>query len=454
MTNIALERPVAPHVNPMVVLRDGGDSASISSDVAKILLAQPDAHLSSCQLKISARPNRGAGSEFTYCLTSGNCVGSSRFWFDGRHVDVRVIPKIGNASVLRLIQELGLSGRQLDPDARYSIGNDDATGMLLELVVQRIDQLTARPLPRAYHEETSDESRCIRGRVDLRRYVSQNLPRMRHHRMPCRYFEIGANTPVNQILASTLERASRLLHLIAPERRDAVARAILRSQRELRGVDVSAQPLRLLDRLVYDRRTNYMKAVHELCRFLLNGSSITLDGSSTVFAHALFINMAELFEAFVMRAFVHAFGKRCVVKKRDLTRSIGMGGHRIVLDGLLDIFGKRYVVECKYVGTESDTWRGVGTYDYSNEHLYQSVAYANHVRIQADGVLLVYPFSSDAETIQFVAETPDFLGRTGQALDICVIRTSLTSSLLATSRGLTDLLQRLLTRSGLASTAR
>lgn len=424
-----------------LVLRDGGDSIAISEEVAEVFFAQPDGHLARYQLRVIVRRGSGVGNSFGFWLCSGNCVGSARFTHGERSVDVVVLPKVGNPSVLRLLSELGLAPPDEDLVASFGARFHECALSLIEAVIRIIDDVTSRPLLRRYSQRTSDDVRSVKGRIELSRYATRNVPQMKHYRVPCRFFELGADIPDNQILAAALDRACRLLPLVPLRERAAVVRAATRARKALGIVSIPAQPIRLLDELSYTHSNRRLRHAHVLCRLFLLESSVVLDTAAALTSQAFFVNMASLFETFVMRALTIGFGAQCVSQRTDLTFNVGSDTRYVVLDGLLRLSTMRYVIECKYVLSGSSLGTGQDRPAYDNAHVFQAVAYANHRRVHAGGVLLVYPSHNNQESVALIAELDNFCCPSGNPLHIYVIHVNLASSLSDVARGLTNFIQ-------------
>jgi hypothetical protein len=271
-----------------------------------------------------------------------------------------IVPKIPTPHLLYLFARSGAFPR-LDEQA----GEISAADSLWELVatwfVRSFERLLRRDLVRDY-EETTDDLRAARGRIELARTTT--LFYAARPELACRFDEFGFDTPLNRVLrAATRSVVSNSLLGTELRRRARRLEDHLADVGELRPDDLLAAT---------DRRTGHYADAISLARSLLwsTGRSLSAGGSS---AWTFLIRTPEMVEA----------GVRAVLAERLGPETVRKEGRQLVGSSLTFnpdlVFGAPSAVgDVKYKLAGGDWDRG---------DLYQVVAFAAAFRV--DEALLV-----------------------------------------------------------------
>lgn len=316
-------------------------------------------------------------------------------------VTLEILPKIDGAESdgavrRRLVQMLALV---LDLDIADGSITDLGTqnDNLLEILIHRFcDLLFAalhRGLPRQYIGHEADHP-ALRGRLDVQRQFT--VLAASPQRLACRYDDLSADIPLNQIMKAAITRLSTVSRADANRRR-LVELAFAFA--EIRAVPVKALPW---DQVVIDRTNRSWEQLLTLARLLL-GERFQTTAAGGAQGFALLFEMNTLFEEFIGRAL-----RRELRGTEYDVRLQGPRDHALVEDGsgkprfrtIPDIVVSRngeqmLVIDTKWKrlrGRIDDPKHGVGQAD-----VYQIMAYA-HV-YQCERLTLLYPHHDEIGTL-------------------------------------------------------
>ena len=256
-----------------------------------------------------------------------------------------------------------------------------------------------------------DELRFVKGRIDFARYTNP----ARLHIIPCIYYERTINNLINRTLKYTCYLLSRKTK--SPEN----YRLLRRIMDILDGVTLTPVTPQEIDRITFNRLNIDFKPFIELCRLILEGSTLTLQASK-IETFSLMIPMEKLFEEFVARVILKeglhkVFGENAELlvqyKIGHLAEKVYKDGRRRVLFKLVpDIAVKvndefRLIIDTKYKRLDPDSAKlGV-----SSQDAYQIYAYCKV--LGAKKALLLYPDNLvDIDSKEL--ETPIRLGKEGE----------------------------------------
>jgi 5-methylcytosine-specific restriction endonuclease McrBC regulatory subunit McrC len=177
-----------------------------------------------------------------------------------------------------------------------------------------------------------------------------------------------------------------------------------------------------IDRMVYTRRNVAFQPVHQLCRFLLSNSSVSLNPGQRVQFSCFAFNMNSVFESYVRSLMRSAFGS--MVRTAPNSREFKIAGleKTIRLDGLVNDEGRKCVIECKNKLVTSEEKPDFDEGELRNADVYQVVAYAMHNEIKAITGALFYPFvGSQSFPAKLVGTSGSFMGAAGLPLPLNVL---------------------------------
>jgi 5-methylcytosine-specific restriction enzyme subunit McrC len=317
---------------------------------------------------LTAKPAADGG----FVLNPGGVVGVGQVG-DQR---ITVQPKVGIARLMFLI------GYSLD-SVRWeeTFPNLDEAPDVLEAIVPAfvagVRHATARGILRGYKERTEGLS-TIRGRIEV-----DPLIKKRYGRFPpidCRFDDYTADIEMNRLLLAASER------LLALPGLGSSSITSLRSVRALLGeVSHVLYARRAVPIVHYTRLTAHYRIAVELSRLILRGLTVEL-GPPGVRARGFFLNLADVFEDFLVVALRQALG----VSERSFPQ--GAQGRALRLDRggrirLQPDFSWWDSGRCVFVG-DAKYKRTPASTGVKHPDLYQLFSYAQAADLQT--ALLVY----------------------------------------------------------------
>lgn len=175
--------------------------------------------------------------------------------------------------------------------AHLGTQNETLLEVLVRLFSRRLCDAARRGLPRRYVGH-ADDLPALRGRLDVVRQFS--VLATSPQKLACRYDEMAADIPLNQIMKAAIGPLLRLARAHDNQRR----------LRELAFVyaDVTSVPVAALrwDRVALDRTTARWQAPLRLARLLLGQQFQTTSGGVTQ-GFSLLFRMNDLFEKYIAR---------------------------------------------------------------------------------------------------------------------------------------------------------
>lgn len=254
--------------------------------------------------------------------------------------------------------------------AREGGGAGDVASALVRIFCALLAQRLATSGPaRDYVVESADLG-YVRGSVRWSEYARRSV----QMRLPCRYWERRPDTPLNRLLAATLD------HVAATPLLAEAGQPLLASLRQTFAGIPRHYPPHVAD---VDRPLGRLDAafapVRALAIMLLNGGGLGMGGRSTTFAFD--VNLERLFE----RSIEAALLSRSWVRPPRF-----QAPPPYLLDG---VAGRSRMDALLYPGTEPVVLDAKYTRGFSPSHLYQVLAYMRMLEV-SQGVL-VYPEGAD-----------------------------------------------------------
>lgn len=211
---------------------------------------------------------------------------------------VEILPKIDathdKADLARgnLLEFLTFSGSlpaEVDPGALQDLRRLPLYETLIRLFADSTLAALRRG-PRAEYRRVSENLSVLRGRIDFRQQVRQNL--VRPHRLACRYEAHTVDHPAHRVLRWTAAMAWRSSRL--PESR----KRLMEVERLLSGVEVVRCSASDCDRLNFTRLTRHLKVPTLWARVLLGSRRPRLAAGDTD-TFSLLFDLARVYEAYV-----------------------------------------------------------------------------------------------------------------------------------------------------------
>ena len=247
---------------------------------------------------------------------------------------------------------------------------------VFEFVVQHSADLTEdrirHGLYRSYLERQDNLSR-LRGRIVFSRDVPLNFAQ-RHH-VYCEFSELSWDVPENQVVRQVAAQFSNW-----PFRRQLLSQ-LTDIDAVMADVSPTSHTTGVLDQISYNRLNEDYRPLHNLCRILMEYTSLHEEEGMIEFP-AFLIDMNKLFEIFVTKLLAQELGPPVTVRGQRTTH-LGYGDKvRMVPDVTIDRNGKREgILDTKY--------KKLGSEEFRNSDIYQVLAYC--VAQHCPRGLLVYP---------------------------------------------------------------
>ena len=246
---------------------------------------------------------------------------------------------------------------------------------LLNLLKSKVD---------ACYVRRKEELKFVRGRIDVRKYVSSpNL-----HRIPCEFYERIADTPVNRTLKYVCYLLSRITR---SEENYRLLRQIIAILDPVTLTPVSIDFVRGIE---FNRLNSEFRPFIRFCESFLSSNSLSLWGGGIEFFSIIF-PMEKLFEEF-MAAVISRLLKGA---KLHIQKSAGYlvtepRAFRLVPDIVVEKDGEICVIDTKYKLLRPEERR----YGISQQDLYRIYAYCKVLK--ARKAILLYPEEPNGEKIE------------------------------------------------------
>jgi 5-methylcytosine-specific restriction enzyme subunit McrC len=325
---------------------------------------------------------------------------------DARHIDLELRGRIGisrtvegEAYILNPNQYVGVavlpSGRRLEAWPKVPVHSvvhmlsvahrfpfreqradfsrlDAVLEVMARFFLALVEERLRLGLYRAYVER-EENLQALRGRIVFPDDVRRNY--LLRHRIFCRYAELTWDVPENQIVRQVAHLLSRWD--FAPR----VRQRLSQIDAELGEITPTTISSRAMDTFRYHRLNDDYRSIHELCRLILHGASVSEQRGPFSFPTFL-IDMNKLFEDFVSEVVLRR--QRWPIEVRCQQHGHLARGPRVrmVPDILVDV-GHRaaLVADCKYKRIEPE--------EFKNHDIYQVLAYCTALRVPR--ALVIYP---------------------------------------------------------------
>lgn len=311
------------------------------------------------------------GGDFT--LTGGAHVGV----ISVPDLDVYITPKIEPLAVFWMLAYADRLVRFSPTEVAFA-AEDGVLEILVRLFARRTSLLVRRGLYRDYVERTENMP-FVRGRLDLLDDVRVN--RGLHHQAICRFAELTANIPHNQIL-----RAVTALLLRVKYRSSGIREILAWNLGQLLEAEAAELSPHMFAAVYYSRLSAHYKPVLHLAELIIR--HITIRHEVGAFrAPSFLVNMNLVYQEFLTRLIAEQAllrGLRLVPAESiylDEAHRVHMRPDIVLRDGKMI----RVAIDAKYkrVDPEAD--------------IYQALAYAKALGLQR--VALVYPADGEVTPI-------------------------------------------------------
>lgn len=229
-----------------------------------------------------------------------------------------------------------------------------------------------------------DEMNYVRERIDVRKYCSNPA---KYHKIPCYYH----NRSMDNLLNRTLKYTTFLMSKIV--RRKENYRLIKNIQDILEPVSLTPVSVSEINTISFSRLNYELKPFIDVCKVLINGSSLALQASEVEF-FSLLIPMERLFEEFIANFLIEnkeeLFGPQVNIRAQESigylleeTKDRNRGIFNLNPDLTIKSDSNNYILDTKYKLLEREE-RNAGV---SSQDAYQMHGYAKW----ADSIILLYP---------------------------------------------------------------
>ncbi len=252
------------------------------------------------------------------------------------------------------------------------------------------------------YRKQENELHFIRGRIAVRHYANP----ARLHIIPCRYYELSADTIIHRILKYSCQ-------LMARKSQNFETIRLLRSVVNVLD-QVESEPVRVvdIDRIVFNRLNRKYEPFIRFCRIFLSHSTLTLQASE-VESFSLMIPMDKLFEEFIVgvlqsepRYFFHC--NPLIEPQKSIgylaTKEYSGGVFKLFPDIVISHNNAVFVVDTKYKVLDEEDRK----FRVSQADMYQMFAYVT--KLHATAGMLLYPDIDDREYGTFFFECVDHSG--------------------------------------------
>ena len=230
------------------------------------------------------------------------------------------------------------------------------------------------------YEETRREMSYVRGRLDVDRYISQNLSRARWHKVNCIFDPFVLDNRFNQIIkyVSTI-----LMNQTENDESKKYLREILFTLDDVSDTPATAKECAAIQ---FNPAFAEFETVRDYCQLFLD-HAVSFDYKNDLKLFAFLLPMEYLFEDFIygfIEKEVDGIKATSQASKKDLDQD---GTFALRPDLILKTDDKQIIADTKYkmvYDDPDDPKKGI-----SQSDLYQVLAYA--VRYKIDEVALLYP---------------------------------------------------------------
>jgi len=230
------------------------------------------------------------------------------------------------------------------------------------------------------YEEENRELPYIKGRLDVKRYITDNLSKANWHRLNCRYDAFIMDNTFNRIVKYV---ANLLFHTTTNQENKQYLREILFILDEVTDIKATAKQC---TQITFNPMFGEFETVRDYC-YLFLSNSISFNYKNDLKLFAFLLPMEYVFEDFIYGFIEKEIPE--VTVKGQISNTYLDHEHNFQLrpDLLLKQKGKAIIADTKYkviYSDEKDPKKGI-----SQNDLYQMLAYA--VRFNVDDIILLYP---------------------------------------------------------------
>lgn len=334
--------------------------------------------------------------------------------------ELRLRPKVKVHSLLYMIHIAYRLDRPFHDQSVSSDVLDEILEPICNYLSELVEQRISRGLYRSY-VETEENLSFVRGRIDFVQDLKENL--IMRQRTYCVYNEYTWDIPENQVILQTI-------HLLGQMGFSRTLRDRLYSiEKRLPEITLVRHHVSIIDRFSYNRFNDDYFEIHQLCKLLLESSSLT-ESSGEYKAKAFLLDMNLLFEKFVTEMLI-TNGARIPalnISPQNKEKLFSRDNIDIVPDIVLKSHGKyQSVIDCKYKKGEE------------HADFYQIITYCGVLRTQLGA--LVYPkheiepeiktvnslgYEITISTIDLALEIPELIKECGRLSDELLSMATLT----------------------------
>jgi 5-methylcytosine-specific restriction enzyme subunit McrC len=246
--------------------------------------------------------------------------------------EVHVVPKYvgGNLGILRMLDYTrGIDALKRAPAVReLAMEGESLLDLIAMLLAEEATRLVRDGLLDDYITREEDLT-TVRGRLLVREQVLRRFGRL--DRLDCRFDELDADIPENQLVGAALLAARRCCSQVALREKVARLHSMFAAVCETpEGTDLAFEPM------AYHRRNEHYRSAHDYARLLLRQLGVQdLYAPAGTRSFAFLIDMNRLFEDFVTRLVAQAL-PAAGIRVRSQARS-----GEIVID---ESTGRRYAL--------------------------------------------------------------------------------------------------------------
>lgn len=256
---------------------------------------------------------------------------------------------------------------------------DDFFEVLIYLFAKYTLNLLSNTLYQQY-EEVNQELSFVKGRIDMNRYINDNLTKARWHKISCTFDAFEFDNEFNRIIKFV---AKMLLNVAKQSDNRQKLREILFILDEVSDAPATAEQCQ---RIEFNPMFEEFNTVRDYCHLFLT-NSISLSHNNKLQLFAFLLPMEYVFEDFIF-GFIDRELEDISAKAQESSKHLDTQKHfKLKPDLMLSIGERKIIADTKYkviYHDSSDPKNGLSQAD-----LYQMVAYA--VRFKLTEIILFYP---------------------------------------------------------------
>lgn len=303
------------------------------------------------------------------------------FYEDGRKSDQRAV----NIIQQHILWWLSYCRKIKFPNYQTSLDTEKSD--FFEVLIYLFAKYTRQLLPHSIYqqyEETQREMQFIRGRLNVDRYINQNLSRGRWHKVNCIYDPFVLDNRFNQIIKYI---SSILMNQTENDESKKYLREILFTLDEVSDAPATAEECAAIQ---FNPAFAEFETVRDYCKLFLD-HAVSFDYKNDLKLFAFLLPMEYLFEDFIY-GFIEKEVDGINAVSQSSSRYLDQDGtFSLRPDLILQSSKKKVIADTKYkmvYKNPDDPKKGI-----SQSDLYQVLAYA--VRHKIEDIALLYPDTID-----------------------------------------------------------